>query len=107
MLSPTSPRFLDSWIQELPYEGRRTESTDRAKAIATLAAALPDLTDYGTVRVNDGGGLTLPAPVRRELGFHTPGHWRVLGSPELGVALLVGVNRSPAETMAFLLGEAD
>jgi hypothetical protein len=55
------------------------------------------------VWVNQGGGMTVPAAARRELSLDTPGHWRLLGSPELGLALFVGPRRSAADTLQFLL----
>jgi hypothetical protein len=75
--------------------------------IAAITATLSDLTDYGTASANKGGGLTMPAHARKELGLETPGHWRVLGSPELGIALVLGATRSPRETLEFLLGADD
>ncbi len=64
---------------------------------------MPDLTDYGTVSVNSGGGMTVPAAARKALALETPAHWRLLGSPELGLALIVGPRRSAADTLQFLL----
>jgi hypothetical protein len=64
---------------------------------------VPDLTDYGTVSVNPGGGMTVPAAARKALALKTPAHWRLLGSPELGLALIVGPRRSAADTLEFLL----
>lgn len=102
--------FLNSWIQEFKeseYERLRTDTKTRNEAIAELVAALPDLADFGTVTVNDGGGLTIPAAARRSLALETPAQWRVLGSPSLGLALVVGPRHSAAETLAFLLGDGD
>ena len=107
ILSARSLEFLDSGIQETGYERLRTDTNTRNEAIAELVAALPDLADYGTVTVNDGGGLTIPAAARRSLGLGTPAQWRVLGSPSLGLALVVGPRRSAAETLAFLLRGGD
>lgn len=99
--------FLDSGILESRYERLRTGTKTRNEAIAELIAALPDLADYGTVAVNVGGGLTIPAAARRALDLETPAQWRVLGSPSLGVALVVGPRRSAAETLEFLLARDD
>jgi hypothetical protein len=99
--------FLDSGIQESEYERLRTDTKTQDEAIAELIAAVPDLADYGTVTVNKGGGLTIPAAARRSLRLETPAQWRVLGSPSLGLALVVGPRRSAAETLAFLLGDGD
>lgn len=68
---------------------------------------MPDLTDYGTVWVNQGGGMTVPAAARKELALDTAAHWRLMGSPELGVSLLVGARRSVAETLKFLLADGN
>lgn len=106
-LSAWTLGFLNSGIQESEYERIRTDTKTRNEAIAELLAALPDLADYGTVTVNDGGGLTIPAAARRSLALETPAQWRVLGSPSLGLALVVGPRHSAAETLAFLLGTGD
>jgi hypothetical protein len=46
----------------------------------------------------------MPVQARKELSLDTPAHWRVLGSPELGIALVIGPRRSAGETLEFLLG---
>lgn len=50
--------------------------------------------------------MTMPASARKELTLDTPAHWRLLGSPELGLALVVGPRRSAADSLEFLLTDA-
>ena len=47
----------------------------------------------------------MPASARKELALDAPAHWRLLGSPELELALLVGPRRSATDTLAFLLSD--
>jgi len=68
-----------------------------------LLGALHDLKDFGTAWANKAGGITIPAPARAELGLETLAHWHVLGSPTLGIAILIGPRRNAAETLEFLL----
>lgn len=65
--------------------------------------ALDDLRDYGTAWANKAGGLTIPAPARAELGLDESSHWHVMGSPMLGIAILVAPRRTARETLGFLL----
>jgi hypothetical protein len=46
----------------------------------------------------------MPAQARKDLGLADGAHWRVFGSPDLAVAIVVGPHRSPRETLDFLLG---
>jgi bifunctional DNA-binding transcriptional regulator/antitoxin component of YhaV-PrlF toxin-antitoxin module len=59
--------------------------------------------DYGTAWATKAGGVTIPAPARSELGLPEQSHWHVMGSPELGLAILIGPRRSAEETLRFLL----
>jgi len=68
-----------------------------------LAGALEDLKDFGTAWANKAGAITIPAPARSELDLQELAHWHVLGSPALGVAILIGPRRNAAETLEFLL----
>lgn len=98
---------MDPWITSGCYEGRRTEGDQHAyddEAVQRLIAALPDLKDFGTVWVNKAGAITIPAPARAELGLGALDHLHVIGSPMLGVAIVVGPRRSARETLEFLLG---
>lgn len=90
----------------VPYEGTRTDSPDDTTSDAAakqLMAALGDLKDYGTGWANKSGAVTIPAPARADLGLPVLSHWRVMGSPALGIAVLVGPRRSAPETLEFLL----
>lgn len=51
--------------------------------------------------------MTVPVAARKELDLDTSAHWRMMGSPELGVAFLVGARRSAAETLKFLLDDGE
>lgn len=88
------------------YEGRRTEAAhdiDDGEAVRQLIAALPDLKDFGTAWVTKAGAVTIPANARAELGLSPLQHLHVLGSPSLGIAIVVGTRRNAADTLAFLL----
>lgn len=88
------------------YEGSRTEPQDDIayqNAVDRLAEALHDLKDFGTAWASSAGGVTLPAGARKDLKLEPSAHWRVLGSPALGVAILIGARRNPTETLEFLL----
>jgi hypothetical protein len=80
-----------------------SEAAQAADAITLLAEALSELVDYGTAWANKAGAVTIPASARDELGLNSPDHWRVFGSPALGVALVIGPRRSPRESLEFLL----
>lgn len=73
----------------------------------SLLEALGDVEDYGTAWATKAGAVTIPAPARSVLGLPELSHWRVMGSPELSVAILIGPRRSAAETLSFLLSEPD
>jgi hypothetical protein len=91
---------------ELRYEGSRTEPPDEKHdddAVGQLLAGLHDLKDFGTAWGNKAGAITIPAPARAELGLPALAHWHVLGSPTLGVAMLIGPRRTATETLEFLL----
>ncbi len=72
-------------------------------AVEQLLGALHDLKDFGTAWANKAGGITIPAPARAELELQALAHWHVLGSPALGVAILIGPRRNATETLEFLL----
>lgn len=76
-------------------------------AISLLVDALTELVDYGTAWANKAGAVTIPAPARDELGLTSPDHWRVFGSPALGVALVIGPRRSPRDSLEFMLRSPD
>jgi hypothetical protein len=64
---------------------------------------MPDLKDFGSAWVTKSGAVTIPADARAELGLVPLAHLHVLGSPTLGVGVVVGLRRNAAETLAFLL----
>ena len=72
-------------------------------AVERLLAALPDLEDYGTAWANKAAGVTLPKPARDTLDLPIETHWRVMGSPGLGIAILVGPRRNATDSLRFLL----
>jgi hypothetical protein len=72
-------------------------------AAKELLSALADLEDYGTARATKNGAVTMPAQARAELGLPADTHWQVLGSPALGVAIVVGRPAQPSETLRILL----
>ena len=84
---------------------RRTETNADADtgAVEQLLAALDDLVDYGTAWSNREGGITVPARARDALGLPKLENWRIFGSPELGIAILLGPRRSAHESLAFSL----
>jgi hypothetical protein len=91
---------------ELRYGGSRTEPADDKRdndAAGQLLAGLPDLKDFGSAWANKAGAVTIPALARGELGLPVLAHWHVLGSPTLGVAILIGPRRNATETLEFLL----
>lgn len=91
---------------DLQYEGSRTEPPDENRdddAVEQLLGALHDLKDFGTAWANKAGGITMPAAARAELELQALAHWHVLGSPTLGVAILIGPRRNATETLEFLL----
>lgn len=91
------------------YEGSRTEPQDDTpyqNSVDQLADALHDLKDFGTAWANSAGGVTLPAVARKDLKLEPSTNWHVLGSPALGVAILIGPRRKPSETLEFLLAAA-
>lgn len=76
---------------------------DKRDGFEQLLGALHDLKDFGTAWANKAGGITIPAPARAELDLQALAHWHVLGSPTLGVAILIGPRRNATETLEFLL----
>lgn len=83
----------------------RTEQSDAdgRDARSDLLDALADLVDYGTVAASNSGNITMPAQARRELDLPDGSQWRIFGSPNLGVALVVGPRSTPREALEFLL----
>jgi hypothetical protein len=68
-----------------------------------LISALADLKDYGSLRSTAAGAITIPSVARDELGLPVKSQWQVMGSPALGVALLVARHTDPKETLEFFL----
>jgi hypothetical protein len=104
MIGPTIHGSIDPWSTR--YEDGRTAPQDDNHdddTVEKLLAGLNDLRDFGTAWANKAGAITIPAPARAELGLPALAHWHVLGSPTLGVAMLIGPRRSATETLAFLL----
>lgn len=76
----------------------------RPAAPATqLINALHDLKDYGSASANASSAITIPSAARDDLGIPAQSQWQVMGSPALGVVLLVARHASPRETLDFLL----
>jgi len=50
--------------------------------------------------------MTMPSEARRDLRVPALSHWRVFGSPRLGIAVIVGPRRDPRESLEFLLRSA-
>lgn len=89
--------------QRRPTVGRNKVAASDPEGLQALLAALGGLTDYGTVTVRGNGQITMPKSTRVALRLNEQGHWRVLGLPELGVALLVGEPDAPHEVLASLI----
>jgi hypothetical protein len=68
-----------------------------------LINALVDLKDYGSLRSTASGAITIPSVARDELGLPVHSQWQVMGSPALGVALLVARHIDPKQTLEFFL----
>jgi hypothetical protein len=68
-----------------------------------LLSALADLEDYGTARSTKTGAVTMPAQARSELRLPADAHWQVLGSPALGIAIVIGRPARPSDTLRILL----
>jgi hypothetical protein len=71
--------------------------------VQELLSALGDLADYGTARATKNGTVTMPVQARSELGLPPEAHWHILGSPELGVAIVVGRPEEPSDTLRVLI----
>jgi hypothetical protein len=84
---------------------KRSDGLNAASSsdVQALVAALGDLKDYGTGWATKSGSVTIPSQARTELSLPALSHWHVMGSPRLGVALLVGPRRKPLDTLEFLL----
>jgi hypothetical protein len=68
-----------------------------------LINALVDLKDYGSLRSTASGAITIPSVARDELSLPVQSQWQVMGSPALGVALLVARHPDPKQTLEFFL----
>jgi hypothetical protein len=71
--------------------------------VTQLISALQDLKDYGSLRSTASGAITIPSAAREELGLPAQSQWQVMGSPALGVALLVARHIDPKQTLDFFL----
>src|ERR1700679_2567801 len=88
----------------MPQRTEPASATSQASP-AALIAALADLIDYGIAWANKAGAITIPAQAREELGLASTAHWRIFGSPALGIAVLVGPRRTASDALGFLLEE--
>ena len=87
----------------MPHRTEPAAAAPRGDPVG-LIAAVDDLIDYGTAWANKAGGITIPAQARGELGLTSVSHWRIFGSPSLGIAILVGPRRTASDSLGFLLG---